>query len=81
MRDDGTMYRRSDSLEFAEKHGIPIITVDQIIEYRKQHQFVEEAADGNIFPNIEIVDRSAINDSKSSEIAVNIARLPFASKL
>merc|ERR1712078_333016 len=36
MRDDGTMYRRSDSLEFSEKHNIPIITVDALIEYRKK---------------------------------------------
>jgi 3,4-dihydroxy 2-butanone 4-phosphate synthase/GTP cyclohydrolase II len=42
MHDDGTMYRRSDSLAFAEKHGIPIITVEQIIEYRRQHPFTVE---------------------------------------
>jgi len=32
MHDDGTMYRRDDSLEFARKHGIPIITVPQLAE-------------------------------------------------
>mmetsp|Transcript_4975 Transcript_4975/g.18623 ORF Transcript_4975/g.18623 Transcript_4975/m.18623 type:complete len:252 (-) Transcript_4975:64-819(-) len=36
MHDDGTMYRRADSLEFARKHGIPMISVDQLIEYRKK---------------------------------------------
>lgn len=40
MHDDGTMYRRADSLEFAEKHGLPMITVMQIIEYRRQHALV-----------------------------------------
>ncbi|CAK0881944.1 unnamed protein product [Prorocentrum cordatum] len=30
MHDDGTMYRRDDSLEFSRKHGIPIITVPQL---------------------------------------------------
>mmetsp|Transcript_66853 Transcript_66853/g.116261 ORF Transcript_66853/g.116261 Transcript_66853/m.116261 type:complete len:254 (+) Transcript_66853:159-920(+) len=40
MHDDGTMYRRSDSLAFAEKHGLPMITVAQIIEYRRQHALV-----------------------------------------
>jgi len=38
MHDDGTMYRRADSLEFAKKHNIPMITVEQIIEYRKRQQ-------------------------------------------
>lgn len=37
MHDDGTMFRRDDSLEFAQKHGIPIITVPQLIEYRRRH--------------------------------------------
>jgi 3,4-dihydroxy 2-butanone 4-phosphate synthase/GTP cyclohydrolase II len=37
MHEDGTMFRRGDSLKFAEKYGIPIITVDQIIEYCKSH--------------------------------------------
>lgn len=36
MHDDGTMYRRDDSLAFASKHGLPIITVTQIIEYRRR---------------------------------------------
>jgi 3,4-dihydroxy-2-butanone 4-phosphate synthase len=36
MHEDGTMYRRSDSLEFSEKHNIPIITVDALIEHRKK---------------------------------------------
>jgi len=37
MHDDGTMYRRADSLEFAQKHSLPIVTVQQIIDYRRQH--------------------------------------------
>lgn len=37
MHDDGTMYRRTDSLEFAERYKIPIVTVQQIIDYRRQH--------------------------------------------
>eukprot|EP00932_Pfiesteria_piscicida_P017399 SRR837773.428.p2 GENE.SRR837773.428~~SRR837773.428.p2 ORF type:complete len:218 (-),score=56.60 SRR837773.428:57-635(-) len=35
MHDDGTMYRRKDSLDFAHKHGIPMISVEQLIECRK----------------------------------------------
>lgn len=37
MHDDGTMYRRTDSLAFAERYKIPIVTVQQIIDYRRQH--------------------------------------------
>jgi 3,4-dihydroxy 2-butanone 4-phosphate synthase/GTP cyclohydrolase II len=87
MRDDGTMYRRSDSLEFAEKYGIPIITVDQIIEYRKHHPLVEEADRHNenahechmdeIFFHHYNVDKSMIKTSTASEVA----RSPVASKL
>eukprot|EP00928_Gymnodinium_smaydae_P052815 TRINITY_DN36973_c0_g1_i1.p1 TRINITY_DN36973_c0_g1~~TRINITY_DN36973_c0_g1_i1.p1 ORF type:complete len:255 (+),score=62.68 TRINITY_DN36973_c0_g1_i1:143-907(+) len=36
MHDDGTMYRKDDSLEFAKKHKLEIITVQQIIEYRQK---------------------------------------------
>merc|ERR1711972_354938 len=37
MHDDGTMYRKEASLEFARTHKIEIVTVEQIIEYRRQH--------------------------------------------
>jgi len=36
MHDDGTMFRRQDSLDFARKHGIPMIMVSQIIEERRR---------------------------------------------
>lgn len=45
MHDDGTMYRRDDSLEFARKYGIPIITVPQLAErMRCGPQFAASAA-------------------------------------
>eukprot|EP00441_Pelagodinium_beii_P024292 CAMPEP_0197656164 /NCGR_PEP_ID=MMETSP1338-20131121/40594_1 /TAXON_ID=43686 ORGANISM="Pelagodinium beii, Strain RCC1491" /NCGR_SAMPLE_ID=MMETSP1338 /ASSEMBLY_ACC=CAM_ASM_000754 /LENGTH=230 /DNA_ID=CAMNT_0043232025 /DNA_START=37 /DNA_END=729 /DNA_ORIENTATION=- len=37
MHDNGTMYRRSDSLEFSARHKIPMVTVQQIIDYRKEN--------------------------------------------
>merc|ERR1711972_458983 len=37
MHDDGTMFRKEASLEFAHKYGLKIVTVEQIIEYRRQH--------------------------------------------
>mmetsp|Transcript_27694 Transcript_27694/g.54363 ORF Transcript_27694/g.54363 Transcript_27694/m.54363 type:complete len:209 (-) Transcript_27694:65-691(-) len=36
MHEDGTMFRRNDALQFAEKYGIPLITVPQIIEMRQR---------------------------------------------
>merc|ERR1712151_304947 len=43
MHDDGTMYRKEASLEFARKHKLEIVTVEQIIEYRRQHPLPEAA--------------------------------------
>mmetsp|Transcript_95476 Transcript_95476/g.297264 ORF Transcript_95476/g.297264 Transcript_95476/m.297264 type:complete len:254 (-) Transcript_95476:31-792(-) len=45
MHDDGTMFRRDDSLEFSQKHGIPMITVPQLIEYRRRHALAPSPAD------------------------------------
>jgi 3,4-dihydroxy-2-butanone 4-phosphate synthase len=36
MHDDGTMMRRDDALEFGRRWGIPVITVQQIIEFRQR---------------------------------------------
>lgn len=36
MHDNGAMYRKDDSLEFAKRHGIPIITTSQLIEHRQR---------------------------------------------
>eukprot|EP00429_Kryptoperidinium_foliaceum_P060167 CAMPEP_0176086410 /NCGR_PEP_ID=MMETSP0120_2-20121206/43254_1 /TAXON_ID=160619 /ORGANISM="Kryptoperidinium foliaceum, Strain CCMP 1326" /LENGTH=261 /DNA_ID=CAMNT_0017420241 /DNA_START=89 /DNA_END=872 /DNA_ORIENTATION=- len=38
MHDDGSMYRKSDALEFARKHGLPIITVEQLIVHCRRQQ-------------------------------------------
>ncbi|HEY1405452.1 MAG TPA: bifunctional 3,4-dihydroxy-2-butanone-4-phosphate synthase/GTP cyclohydrolase II [Spirochaetota bacterium] len=37
MKDDGTMARRDDLNEFADKHNLKIITIEEIIKYR-QHK-------------------------------------------
>lgn len=34
MKDDGSMARMPDLMEFADKHDIPIITIEEIIKYR-----------------------------------------------
>ena len=42
MKEDGTMARRDDLVEFAKKHNLKFITVAQLIEYRlKEERFVK----------------------------------------
>ena len=38
MSDDGTMARTPELMEFAKKHGLKIITVADLIAYRKMHE-------------------------------------------
>ena len=38
MRDDGTMMRTTELLEFAKKHKLKVITIAQLIEYRKKQE-------------------------------------------
>ncbi|MBR1885869.1 MAG: bifunctional 3,4-dihydroxy-2-butanone-4-phosphate synthase/GTP cyclohydrolase II [Schwartzia sp.] len=46
MADDGHMMRTPQLLEFAEKHGLNIITVQELIAYRKRTEnFVRKIAD------------------------------------
>lgn len=40
MKDDGTMMRKSELLEFAKEHGISFITIKDIADYRKRHEIV-----------------------------------------
>ena len=42
MKDDGTMMRKSELLEFAKEHGISFITIKEIADYRKRHEIVVE---------------------------------------
>jgi 3,4-dihydroxy 2-butanone 4-phosphate synthase / GTP cyclohydrolase II len=46
MADDGHMMRTPQLLEFAEQHGLHMITVQALIEYRKRTEtFIEKVAD------------------------------------
>ena len=42
MGDDGTMQRMPELEEFSSKHGIKLISVAQIIDYRQQHESLVE---------------------------------------
>ncbi len=49
MDDDGHMMRTPKLLEFAKKHGLKIITVKSLIEYRKKTEcFVEKVAEAEL---------------------------------
>lgn len=46
MKDDGTMARLPDLLEYAKKHGLKIITIADLIKYRsREEKLVYKAAD------------------------------------
>ena len=45
MNDDGTMARVPDLVEFCERHGLKMITVADLIEYRRRHEKLVERAD------------------------------------
>lgn len=38
MRDDGTMMRTTELLAFAEKHGICVVTIEELIKKRLEHE-------------------------------------------
>lgn len=42
MKDDGTMMRKTELLEFAKEHEISFITIKDIADYRKRHEIVIE---------------------------------------
>lgn len=49
MRDDGHMARQPDLEAFAAKHGLPILTIRDIIEHRtRSEQLVEEVASAEL---------------------------------
>ena len=53
MNEDGTMARVSDLVGFCERHGLKMVTVADLIEYRRRHEKLVErvasvqAADGD----------------------------------
>ncbi len=42
MKDDGTMMRKTELLEFAKEHEISFTTIKDIADYRKRHEIVVE---------------------------------------
>lgn len=54
MHDDGTMYRKKDSLAFAKEHGLPMVTVEQLIEHSKTINAQVLKEKGPILGNIKL---------------------------
>ena len=58
MREDGTMMRTTELLQFAEKHDLTVITIADIIEYRlQQESLIRREADAKLptkYGNFEI---------------------------
>jgi 3,4-dihydroxy 2-butanone 4-phosphate synthase/GTP cyclohydrolase II len=49
LNDDGTMARRPQLEEIAEKHGMPIVTIADVIAYRMSHEkLVERVAEARL---------------------------------
>src|SRR5512146_816748 len=44
MNDDGTMARRADLIAFAQRHGLKIGTIADLIAYRRRHDRIVERA-------------------------------------
>ena len=42
MKDDGTMARVPDLIDFCEQHGLKLVTVADLIEYRRRHEKLVE---------------------------------------
>ena len=42
MNEDGTMARVSDLIGYCERHGLKMVTVADLIEYRRQHEKLVE---------------------------------------
>src|SRR5205085_3750579 len=46
MNDDGTMARVHDLIPYCERHGLKMITVADLVEYRRRHEkLVERGAE------------------------------------
>ena len=42
MNDDGTMARVPDLVAYCERHGLKMVTVADLIEYRRRHEKLVE---------------------------------------
>ena len=71
--EDGTMLRWQGAVEFGQKHGIPVITVDQIMRRRQMSPEFPNAPNPDSIPSIRGLDLPAF-DGSGLRIAIVAAR-------
>lgn len=71
--DDGAMLRRDGVVDFGKQHGILAITVDQLIEYRREHPEFPNGPNPDSIPSIRGIDLPAF-DGSGLRIAIVCAR-------
>ena len=74
MRDDGTMARVSDLVEFCTEHGLKMLTVADLIRYRMQHERyvhrVGEAMIGTPYGEFRLIAYESEIDGGESHVAL-----------
>lgn len=68
LKDDGTMARRDDLMEFAKEHNLKIVTIEELVKYRKKHELcVSKEVEANLptkFGDFRILGFKESNTSK-----------------
>jgi 3,4-dihydroxy 2-butanone 4-phosphate synthase/GTP cyclohydrolase II len=52
MKSDGTMARLPDLKRFAQRHGVKIVSVEQLISYRQRHEKLVDRVTETVIPTI-----------------------------
>lgn len=71
--DDGSMLRREAAIEFGRRHGLRVVTVDQLIEYRRSHPDFPNAPNPDSVPSIRGLDLPTL-DGAGLKIGIVSAR-------
>ncbi|UCG20768.1 MAG: bifunctional 3,4-dihydroxy-2-butanone-4-phosphate synthase/GTP cyclohydrolase II [Deltaproteobacteria bacterium] len=73
MKDDGTMARMPDLEVFSEEHGLKIVTIADIIEYRMRHESFVHRAATTLLPSVHCVEFAAIAYTNDIDTSQHIA--------
>jgi len=80
MKDDGTMARVPDLIEFCQQHGMKMLTVAELIRYRMAHERyvhrVGEALVDTRFGEFRLIAYESENDGGESHVALIKGEMP-----
>ena len=80
MKDDGTMARVPDLIEFCQQHGMKMLTVAELIRYRMAHERyvhrVGEALVDTRFGEFRLIAYKSENDGGESHVALIKGEMP-----